>query len=156
MLRLSQFVRKGGTLIALGRSCRVVVEKLNLPVDILPFAASPVQAPPQFFELVVDTTEPLSFGMAETVIAAFTAGPVLRPRPWVRRVGVAATFTDSSRLAQSRLNLGGLPAVLEFPEERGRIVLIPVRPQFRAQTGAALKLLFNAIQLSRSELVVVR
>ncbi len=156
LLHLKQFVLNGGTLIALGQSCKLLVEKLELPIDVLRAANSHKNNSTHFFELRVDVGEPIAFGMSNTAIAALTAGPILRPRPWVRRIGVAATFLPRSFFPPANLEISNLPAAIDLPQGSGRVVLLPIRTQFRAQTAGTFKLLFNSLHLSRSKLTLLK
>ena len=55
------------------------------------------------------------------------------------------TWCSSWLLGES--NLAGKSAVVEVPMERRRAVLFGMRPQYRAQSYATLKMLFNAFLL---------
>ncbi len=154
---LRQFVQRGGTLIALGQSCEFAAEQMGLPVTSrLNAAEASAGGEPLSVSLEVDQDEPLSYGMAKRVTAVLTNGDGFRPIPWHRKTAVASFFRGSA-------NAEGLvaappadrAAVLEIPYGRGRVVLIAIRAQFRAQTIATFKFLFNAILLSRAEEVVL-
>ncbi|RME43537.1 MAG: hypothetical protein D6796_12970, partial [Caldilineae bacterium] len=89
---LQEFVRKGGTLIALGSACDFAIERLGLPAQDVTKNASAAEffCPGSLLRVVVDPTEPLAYGMPDNAAVMFTNGPVLRPKYWARRTGVPA------------------------------------------------------------------
>ncbi|MFQ5649546.1 MAG: M14 family zinc carboxypeptidase [bacterium] len=151
---LKAFVMKGGTLVALGRSCEFAVEYFGLPVERL---RGQVDFPPSskaILELLVHNSEPLAYGMPGHATALLSSGEIFRPKYWTRRTGVAATIKhiDSSPGESADAgDLSGLPVVLNVPMGEGRVVLIGIRAQYRAMTMGTIKFLFNAIHLARTE-----
>ncbi len=153
---LASFVRKGGTLIAFGEACRLAIEHFGLPVEEMQVsAAEEMNDEARLVQLRVDGDEPLAYGMPATVFGVIVNGPVLRPNAWQRRTGVAAVFSATGSSTASGRNVSdvaaGMSAVLSIPMGEGRVVLIGIRPQYRAQTLATFKFLFNGIFLGRSQ-----
>jgi hypothetical protein len=66
-----------------------------------------------------------------------------------------ARYASSNLLASGWLSgervVAGKPILVEARHGKGRVVLFGFRPQFRAQSSGAFKLLLNAIYLSAAQ-----
>ena len=156
---IREFVMKGGTLITLGRACNFAVEHLGLPVKTTLRTAGNSHAEGRnWHTILVDRSEPVAYGMPSTATAALENSPVFQPGYWSRRTGVVAYFQANSLLNNGLKQAGALAgrsAILDVPMGDGRVVLIGIRAQHRAQTLGTFKFLFNAILLGRTEAVTL-
>ena len=166
---LQNFVAEGGTLITLDTASELAIQFLPLPVRNLAHAAgvesesaaapsSPgFYAPGSLIRLIVDTTNPIAFGMPAEVVAMTTGGTafeVTLPPAYNHGEGAVrsvARFAERDLLASGWVSgersVLGKDALLEAPYGRGRVLLFGFRPQFRGQTFATFKLLLNAVYL---------
>ena len=158
---LKEFVEKGGMLIALDRAGEFAIEQFGLPAEnvLKDVKETEFFCPGSLLEIIVDTKEPLAYGMPPKAAAMFTNSPAFRPFYWHKRTAVPAYYPDTNPLLSGWIlgeeKIQGLPAVLDIPVGKGRVTLIGFRAQHRAQTPGTYKFLFNAIHLSRAEEVVL-
>jgi hypothetical protein len=150
---LKAFVAEGGRLVALNRACGLVLEEFGPPArDILKAADDTAFfCPTSILQLDVDNTTPLGFGFSNKVPAVFSKGPVLEtwvpPAGWGRRV-VASYAKDGVLLSgwiRGEDIISGKAAVVDCEWKKGRIVLIGIRAQHRAQSHGTYKFLLNAL-----------
>jgi len=155
--RLAKWVRGGGTVVAMDSSCDYLIKLLELPVKDLAAKDGPkIVAPGTMLRLEVDTSHPMAYGMRPEEAGYFNDSPVFRTRIPDARFGrqVVARYPGDERdiLVSGYLDGGGAlegrPAVVDLEVGEGRVVLIGLRPQHRAQTVRTFKLLFNALYLS--------
>lgn len=150
---LKSFVAEGGRLVALNRACGLVLEEFGPPArDILKAAGDTAFfCPTSILQLDVDNTTPLGFGFSDKVPAVFSKGPVLEtwvpPAGWGRRV--VASFAKDGVLLSGWIRgedvISGRAAVVDCQWKKGRIVLIGIRAQHRAQSHGTYKFLLNAL-----------
>ncbi|NIR50288.1 hypothetical protein GWN42_08870 [candidate division KSB1 bacterium] len=158
---LMEFVEKGGTLIALDSACDFAIEQFGLPAKniVKEVPESDFFCPGSLLEILVDNSEPIAYGMPSNAAAMFVKSPAFQPIYWSQRTGVPAYYPDYNPLLSGWIlgedKIQGLAAVLDIPVKKGCVVLIGFRAQHRAQTPGTYKFLFNAIQLSAAEEVVL-
>jgi hypothetical protein len=146
------FVREGGTLVALNRSANALIPLLSLPVEnVIEGAKSD-----KFFcsgaLLRVETEHselPTNYGLTESPVVMFQAGPAFEPGPGFHGA-VLARYSKQTNPLESGLLLHpeaieGKAAAVELAYGRGRIVLYGFKPQFRGQSHATYKYLFNEL-----------
>jgi len=168
---LEQFVREGGTLVALDSAADLPIELFGLGVRNV-LKGVPNQeyyAPGGLLRVAYDPAQPLAWGMPREGVVfvehgpAFeeegsrseegeeqpAAGPTGRPQP-----RVAAHFPDREVLYSGWLlgepKIARKAALVEVPVGKGRVVLFAFRPQFRGQPHATFKVFFNALLLPSS------
>jgi hypothetical protein len=147
------FVREGGTLITLGASCDLAIEKFPIPVRNLKRALTREQhfAPGTIVNIQVDQTHPVGFGMPAETYGFYNNSPffALVEGFASQRAAVVARYPNTGVLASGWLRgeewMAGRAAVVAIEMNPGRIVLFGLRPQHRAQTQATFPLLFNAL-----------
>jgi hypothetical protein len=154
--RLREFVRRGGTLIALDTAAELPLHFFPLPLTNV--GGSPFYCPGSLVRLTVDTTQPVAFGMPGETVAVVTGGEAfdinLGPgsNPGEREVKVVARFAAKDLLASGYVSgekaVMGKPALLEARFGRGRVVLFAFRPQFRGQPFGTFRFLLNAVYLA--------
>jgi hypothetical protein len=157
MSNLMEFVEEGGVLITLNRTCDFAVDLFGLPVEKVSKRDSRADVDCQWalLEMQVDNREPIAFGMPEKATAMLLDSPAFRPIPWSKRTAIGAFFLDTNAILSGACHdsqeMQGLPAVLQIPVGKGRVVLIAFKAQHRGQTAGTYKILFNAIQLAAAE-----
>ena len=149
---LREFVRAGGTLVALNRTADALIPLLSLPVkNVIEGAKSST-----FFcsgALVRVNTEhpdlPANYGEPDSPVVMFQSGPAFEPLPGFKGA-VLAEYSKQTNPLESGLLLHpeaieGKAAAVELEYGRGRIVLYGFKPQFRGQSHATYKYLFNEL-----------
>jgi len=151
---LKAFVRKGGTLVALGRATAFVIDKFALPVRnaLAGKTSKEFWCPGSTLRVAFDTRNPLSYGMPEEGLIVFLGDtPALEiiPNEFNEKYERVVTFGKRDLLQGGMLigeeNLAGKSAMISAAFGDGRVVLIGFRAQHRAQTHGTYKLLFNAL-----------
>jgi hypothetical protein len=154
---LAEWIRAGGTAVALNRSTAYLIKLLDLPVtnvvDKQPRES--FDCPGTMLRLLVDTSHPLGFGMRPQEAGYFNRSPAFATRVpdgrYQRRV--VARFPEHrqdilvSGYVVGADKLTRRAAVVELEIGKGRVVLIGFKPQNRAQTHRTFKLLLNALFL---------
>jgi hypothetical protein len=149
---LREFTREGGTLVALNRSSSALIPLLSLLVqNVLDGVKSD-----KFFcsgALVRVETEhaelPTNFGLSDSPVVMFQSGPAFQPLPGFRGATLAHYSKQTNPLESGLLlhpeAIEGKAAAVELVYGRGRIVLYGFKPQFRGQSHATYKYLFNEL-----------
>ncbi len=155
---LEQFVREGGTLIALDQSAEVPIQHFPLS---LRNAAKGAFAPGSVLRLTVDGTSPLAFGVPAEATAFTTSAAgyditlAEGHNHGDRLTRAVATYPKKDLLASGWLsgekNLAAKAALVEARHGKGRVVVFGFRPQFRGQTLGTFKFLLNAIYLGSAQ-----
>jgi Zinc carboxypeptidase len=154
---LDRFVAEGGTLIAMGAACDMLIDQLNLPVRDLRRNLRRDQhfSPGSILRVQVDTTHPVGFGMAADTYGFYDNSPFFALEGLsADRTTVVARYPTRNVLASGWLKgeelMIGRSAVVSVDMRPGHVVLFGLRPQHRAQTHATFPMLFNALYLSTS------
>jgi hypothetical protein len=151
---LEAFVRAGGTLVTLGESGDLPIERFHLPVrNVLEgLSSTEFWSPGSTLRVNVDNTDPLTFGMPEEALATFLAGsqayqlvPVAENQKASRPVTYLHRDVLESGWLLGEAHLADRAAVVSVALGRGSVVLLGFRAQHRAQTHGTYKLLFNAL-----------
>lgn len=146
---LRRFVDEGGTLIAIDRVSRAIIDELALPVrnPLRSLDKDAFFCPGSLLRVVVDTSHPLGLGMPRETAVLFLNSIVFD--------GSGSEVTTVARYPNSNPNLSGWilgsehlerhGALVEVGYGDGRVILAGFRPYFRAQTRGTYRILFNAI-----------
>jgi hypothetical protein len=149
---LREFTREGGTLIALNRTSSALIPLMSLPVqNVIEGARSD-----KFFcsgaLLRVETEHgdlPANFGLGDSPVVMFQGGPAFQPAPGFRGAVLAHYPRETNPLESGLLlhpeAIEGKAAAMELQYGRGRILLFGFKPQFRGQSHATYKYLFNQL-----------
>jgi hypothetical protein len=149
---IREFVREGGTLVALNRTSSNLIPLLSLPVqNVIEGAHSD-----KFFcsgaLLRVETDHadlPANFGLSDSPVVMFQGGPAFQTLPGFHGA-VLARYPKETNPMESGLLLHpeaieGKAAALEVAYGKGRILMFGFKPQFRGQSHATYKYLFNEL-----------
>ena len=172
VLNLKKYAEAGGTILGWDGATDFLIDQLGLPVqnNIENVSRENFFIPGSLVQLKSDNSHPMAFGMQDetgaffvtrrgsmsrsfTVISPAEADERIAPYP---KVEAFAHFADDDillsgwALGEDRY-LSGKPAALRVGLGEGEVVLLGVRPQFRAQPRATFKLIFNTIYGSASE-----
>ena len=147
---LDEFVRAGGTLVCLNQSAGYAISALHLPVrnvvDTLPrksyFSSGSI------LEVTTDPTHPVMAGMPERAKVFVDGSPVFATLDGFEGTALAKYARDGSpRLSGYLLGekyIQGYAAALDVKHDRGHVVLIGFRPQWRGQPFGTFRVVFNA------------
>jgi hypothetical protein len=167
---LKAFVEAGGTLVALDSASMWPIQQFKLPVKnvleglagsgeggggggaIGPDSAA-FYAPGSIVKTKVDVTSPIAYGSDAESMAWFEQSPAFEVSGNARTVvsypAAGSPLLSGWLLGAEKLN--GKSAVVDVPVGKGRVILFGFRPQYRAQTWATFKLLFNALYYATME-----
>ena len=156
---LRRFVEEGGTLVALDGACDLAIRYLYLPVtNVLEgVRTDDFYSPGSLVRVLIDPAHPVGWGFERETVGMFVSSPAFDVRTdgggVVRVVG---RYPLSNQLLSGWMlgaeMIAGRGAIVDASLGRGRAMLIGLRPQFRAQTRATYRLLFNALYLSRLDI----
>ncbi|MDA0311050.1 MAG: hypothetical protein O2992_02905 [Gemmatimonadetes bacterium] len=156
---LIDYVRNGGTLLAIGSSTSLATHA-GLPMTNHladgagdPLARAEYYVPSSVLEMAVDNTHPLAYGFGDHTNIMFNNSPVFRLLPQAGSLGVTpvAWFDSTTPLrsgwAWGEHQLFGGTAVSEAKVGEGRMFFFGPLIKKRAQPHATFKFLFNGIHL---------
>ena len=151
---LKEFVENGGTLVLMDSACGLA-ERMGLPVNnsLQGLARTEFYCPGSILKLNVEPNHPLGWGMPEECIAYFAGSRAFMiEEEGAKDVTVVARYGEGSPLMSGFLlgeeQIAGKPAVLDVRLGEGRVVMFGFRVQYRGQSLATFKLMFNAMLLS--------
>ena len=153
---LRLFVAQGGEIITLNRASNFAIDKLgagarNILRDVPP---QTFYGPGSILDVHIDPNDPLGYGTGGETPVWFQNGPAFAPSfsSADAPAGVAvATYPNADPLMSGWLLGASLIqnqcALMNAPLGRGHIVVFGFRPQYRGQSYATYKILFNALFL---------
>jgi hypothetical protein len=150
--KVKEWVRNGGTLVALDSSTEFAINLFDLPVHNV-LEKTKVSAPGTHLRILVDTQHPLGYGMRTEEAAYFAGSPAFRTSLPDARLDrrVVARYPNHrddipiSGYIDGAEHLERKAAVVEYVVGKGHVVLIGFRAQHRAQPHRTFKLLFNSL-----------
>jgi hypothetical protein len=156
---LQDFVAGGGTIVFLGRSSQLAIDKFRAPFrDALQgVSRESFFCPGSVVRILVDNTRPLAFGMPAEADGYFVSSTALDAAPSFGAPpgGAIVMYPKDNILRSGWLQgesyLANKVGMAEVKVDKGRLVLVPLRVQNRAQTHGTFKLLFNAILTSAAD-----
>jgi hypothetical protein len=160
LARLEEFVREGGTLVALDQAGDLLIDHFPLPVRnaVRSGDRRVFDSPGSLLRMSVDTAHPLAFGMPAAFMGFSTGAAAyeitLAPayNHGERETRAMVRFAEKDLLASGWLSgeraAAGRSALVEARHGEGRVLLFGFRPQFRGQTAATFRLLLNAVYLA--------
>jgi hypothetical protein len=149
--KLKEFVSQGGTLVCLGQASQLAVEKFDLELRDVVSGLKPKEffCPGSTVWVEYDQQHPLAYGLPEKGLGLFFESPAfeLLPAENSEKYRVVARYAERDLLQSGWLigekHLNRAAAVVEVEYGQGKIVLLGLRCQHRAQTHGTFKLLFN-------------
>ncbi len=156
--RLSEFVRAGGTLVALDAASDFAIQQFALPVRnvLAERRTEEFFCPGSILQVDIDQRHFLTAGFGRTADVFFLRSPAFEPLPTPDGSSVT---TLASYGAGQPLKSGWIlgerwlhkrAALVETRLGSGRVVLVGFRAQFRGQTYGTFRVLFNAAYLAAS------
>lgn len=148
------FVEAGGTVVALGDATGLLAEHWPIPVRnaVAHLDEDDFLIPGSVLRIQTDPTHPLAWGLPADSYGYFIRSPALSTTEGFRgqRTSIAVRYPNAGLRAsgwtRGEEHVAGRAAAVEIElEGAGRLVLLGLRPQHRAQTHATFKLLFNAL-----------
>lgn len=151
---LRLFVQQGGEIIALNRASNFAIDKLgagarNILHDVPP---QTFYGPGSILDVHIDPNNPLGYGTGGETPVWFQGGPAFAPSfssADAPAGSVVATYPNANPLMSGWLLGANLIqnqcALMDAPLGRGHIVMFGFRPQYRGQSYATYKILFNAL-----------
>jgi Zinc carboxypeptidase len=147
---LERFVREGGTLVCLGSASSFAIGQFKLPVR----NAVAGLHPEQYFlrgsivQVTTDPSHPVMAGMPEQAAIFVDSSPVFETQDAFAGRVLAKYHESGSPLLSGYLIgdafLHGKSAALDVRLDRGHVILLGFRPQWRGQSFGTLRVLFNA------------
>jgi hypothetical protein len=156
---LKAFVTDGGTLVMMGDSAELAIQKWPIPVRNLKLGLSRDQhfAPGTIVRVQVDAASPLGYGLPPETFGFYNNSPFYEVDAGFasQRVSVIARYPSTDIVASGWLKgeefMAGRAAVVQVEMNPGRLILFGLRPQHRAQTQATFPLLFNALYMATAQ-----
>ncbi len=164
IIALQDFVRAGGTLVCIDRSCNLPIGHFNIPVRNILSGKSSKEffCPGSLLRIWVDQKHPVGYGSPEWVSGYFAKSQAFElieeskkddknPRsPDVRfPARVVARYSDTVLLESGWIRgeklIADKPAIVEVQYGAGRIILLGFAVQHRGQLHGTFRLLFNAV-----------
>jgi hypothetical protein len=160
--RLREFLRDGGSFVAIGSAASGAVSQFGLPLSshlvetgpdgtARPLPRESYYVPGSVLRVAVDTSHPAAHGLPPAVDVFFDDSPVFRLDAGAAAQGarVVAWFDSVAPLrsgwAWGQHHLHGGAAVVDVPAGAGRVLLVGPEILFRAQSHGTFKFLFNAL-----------
>lgn len=171
-MNLKTYADNGGVILAWDGATDFLIDQFGLPVRnrLANVSRDNFFIPGSLVGLKTDNSHPLGFGMQDEHGAFFVTRrgsmsrsfSVIEPAEADERKGqypyveAFAHFAEDDillsgwALGEDR-HLGGHPAALRVAVGDGEVIMVGIRPQFRAQPRATFKFIFNAIYHAASE-----
>jgi len=144
------FVRDGGTVVVWSQGANSVVDALHLPVKdrVAELSRRDYFTGISIMQVIADATHPVMAGMPERAAVFFDGSPVFVPLDGFEGSVLAKYAPEGSPLLSGYLlgekYLQGQPAAVDVHHDRGHVVLIGFRPQWRGQPFGTFRVLLNA------------
>lgn len=150
--QIKQFVEAGGAVVTVGSSTSMA-GLLGVPLTnaLAGVPRDKFYIPGSLMRARIDNTNPLAYGMPETVDVFFDNNPVFRLPTEAKAKGenMVAWFSGNETLdsgwAQGQQLLNGAAAVVEAREGEGKVLVMGPEVTFRGEPDGTFKLLFNSL-----------
>lgn len=156
---LRSFITGGGTVITIGQSATLLMDEFAAPFrdGLQGVSREDFLCPGSIVRVLVDNTHPIAYGMQNQANAAFSNSLVLEPVPSFSTMdsSIVVRYPTGNILQSGWLHgesyLHNKVGLAEVRLGKGRMVLLPIKVQHRAQPYGTFKLLFNAILTSATD-----
>ena len=163
--QLTAFTRAGGTLITVGNAGALATQ-MGLPITNalttvgpggkrVPMPGSTFYVPGSVLSAKVDVTNPLAYGVPETVDVFYNNNPTYTMAPGAGGMSRVSWFASDNPLrsgwAWGQKALNDTAAVIDAPMGRGRVVVLAPEVTQRGQAYGTFKFLFNGIYFGPSQ-----
>lgn len=156
--QIADFVKGGGTVVAIGGSTRLATA-LGAPVELAtvkiengqpkPYTTRELYIPGSVLRAKVDPKQPLAYGAGGEVDVFFDRSPAFTVKPDVKGVSRVAWFDTDKPLrsgwAVGQEKLNGSTAMLDIDLGKGKIFAFGPEITQRAQSWGTFKFLFNGL-----------
>ncbi len=147
---LDDFVAAGGTLVTINGSSHFAIDRLHLPVrDVVRRVDNEeFSLGGSVTEILTDPSHPVMSGMEPRAATMIGGSPVFTTEEGFEGRVLAKYASEGSPLMSGYLlgeeYLQGHAAAIEVKHGEGQVVLLGMRPQWRAQPFGSFRILFNA------------
>ena len=146
--KLRQFVRQGGTLLAIGSSVATAKELLDLPIEpALPTDQDVFATGGSLLNHEFDTSDMVAWGMPEKWPVWLYNTQAWKPTG--KKADVVSTYPQSDVLASGYLKgedyIEGAANVVSFDVGKGKVVTYGSEITFRSLPRSSFNLLYNAV-----------
>jgi hypothetical protein len=144
------FIRGGGTVVCFNSAARFAIQQFKLPVKnvVEGLKAEEFFLRGSIVEVAVDPTHPVMAGMPEKAAVFVDGSPVFATLDGFQGAILAKYPETGSPLLSGYLIgekvLQGRAAAVDIELDRGHIVLLGFRPEWRAQSFGTFRIVFNA------------
>ena len=149
---IRDFVENGGTVVAMGGATDFAIRALDLGVRnaLAGLDSMEFLCPGSTLHVDVDPTNPLAWGMPKDALALFWGSPAFEiTASDAYNYDRVVTYAERNILQSGWLvgekHLSKRAAVITARVGEGKVALLGIRAQHRAQTHGTYKLLFNAL-----------
>jgi Zinc carboxypeptidase len=152
---LDAFVRGGGTLVCFNRGSVFAIDQLHLPVKNVVATARRQEffTGGSILQVEVDATQPAMAGMPDRAAVFVDGSPVFETTDGFKGEVLARYQSAGSPLMSGYLLgeklLNGKVAALNVRLDKGQVVLLAFRPQWRGQPFGTFRVIFNALLSGR-------
>jgi hypothetical protein len=152
---IDEFVRAGGTVVAMNRSAMAVVDQLKLPVRNVVAGVNRQQffAGTSLLWANVAPGSQVTAGMPSKAALFYSGSPVFEMLEGFKGTVLARYPENENPLASGFLQgeklIQGKAVALDVPVGAGRVILLGFRPQWRGQPFGSFRMLFNAAMTIR-------
>lgn len=151
--KVKEFVENGGILLLLNQASEFAIEALKMPIinTVKDLKPNDFHCPGSLLKTCVSEDNPLVYGVDEGTPVLFWGSPALQIKPVENSddFDVVVSYPEENILRSGWLigekHLGRKAALIEGKMGKGRVILYGFRSQFRCQTHATFKYLFNAL-----------
>jgi hypothetical protein len=147
---LDTFVRNGGTLVTINAAADFAIDSLHLPVKnvIRGLNSKEYFASGSILEVITDPTHPVMAGMPERAKVFSDGSPVFTTLDGFEGQALAKYQDAGSPLLSGYLLgekfLNGYAAALDVKHDKGHVILLGFRPQWRGQPVGTFRVIFNS------------
>ncbi len=151
---LKAFVEQGGILVTLNEACKLALKEFEAPARNVLEKIEPTKffCPMSILKLKVDTSSPIGYGLQDETPAVFSESLAFETwlpglSEWERKV--VASYAENDILLSGWLLgeevISRKAAVVDLQYKKGRIILVGIACQNRAQAHGTYKFLLNAL-----------